>query len=142
MCGPYWLVGLFSFERHNIMDNSRGIPPNPNPPLPYQTAAAPERQPGTNTWYGDEQDYLTDQPEPGRITLRGWRRARTGGALECCCYDYVDEIPRDIGLAIVATVCCTILATPVILLCCLPLIFSMKKVSYTPLAHCIVVHYV
>lgn len=60
------------------------------------------------------------QPEPGRIALKKYWG--TG-------YWYADELPSWIRCITAATIIFSILATPLILLCCLPLLHYMKQVS-------------
>ena len=58
------------------------------------------------------------QPDPNRTVLY------TGYG-----YSYADQLPTCIRAAIISTVIFSILTTPIILLCCIPMIMKMKKVS-------------
>ena len=70
-------------------------------------------------------NYAIEQPDPGRIVLSGSRSKYTGMVR----YTYADQLPCMIQASIVCTVIFGILASPVTLLCCIPLILSMKTVS-------------
>ena len=62
------------------------------------------------------------QPDPNRKAICGY--------YECClCYCYADELPCCIALTVVFAVIFSILTTPLVLLCCVPMIQRMKKVS-------------
>ena len=65
------------------------------------------------------------QPDPERIAVCG---SNDNG---CLCYGYADELPRCIVLAVVFTVILSIFTTPLVLLCCVPIIRGMNKVSNT-----------
>ena len=62
------------------------------------------------------------QPDPER-------KAICGHYERCLCYWYADELPRCITLTVVFAVIFSILTTPLVLLCCVPMIQRMKKVS-------------
>ena len=61
------------------------------------------------------------QPDPER-------KAICGRYEHCLCYWYADELPRCITLAVVFAVILSILTTPLVLLCFVPMIRRMKKV--------------
>ena len=65
------------------------------------------------------------QPDPERIAVCG------NNDSGCLCYGYADELPRCIVLAVVFTVVLSIFTTPLVLLCCVPMIHGMNKVSNT-----------
>ena len=52
-------------------------------------------------------------------------------------YYYADELPGYIFLFKVLAVLCFVFATPLSLLCCLPIIFSLKKVWNTVNSVCV-----
>ena len=62
------------------------------------------------------------QPDPERKAICGHYKY-------CLCYWYADELPRCMVLAVVFAVILSILTTPLVLLCCVPMICRMKKVS-------------
>ena len=62
------------------------------------------------------------QPDPER-------KAICGHYEYCLCYWYADELPRCMVLAALFAVILSILTTPLILLCCVPMIHKMNKVS-------------
>ena len=62
------------------------------------------------------------QPDPER-------KAICGHYEYCLCYWYADELPRCMVLAVVFAVILSILTTPLVLLCCVPMIHKMNKVS-------------
>ena len=64
-----------------------------------------------------------EQPDPERQALSGLQRADRG-----INYTYADELSRKIILGIVLTVICSILTTPVALLCFIPMILHLKNV--------------
>ena len=62
------------------------------------------------------------QPDPERKAICGHN--------ECClCYWYADELPLCIVLAVVSAVIFSILTTPLVLLCFVPMIHRMNKVN-------------
>ena len=66
-------------------------------------------------------DPSIQQPDPER-------KAICGRYEYCLCYWYADELPRCITLAVVSAVILSILTTPLVLLCFVPMIRRMKKV--------------
>ena len=62
------------------------------------------------------------QPDPER-------KAICGHYEYCLCYWYADELPRCMVLAVVFAVILSILTTPLALLCFVPMIHKMNKVS-------------
>ena len=62
------------------------------------------------------------QPDPER-------KAICGHYEYCLCYWYADELPRCIALTVVFAVILSILTTPLVLLCCVPMIYRMSKVN-------------
>ena len=63
------------------------------------------------------------QPDPNRQALVG------ADTLEGIHYTYGNELPKKIILATVRAVICSILATPLVLICIIPLILNkLKKV--------------
>ena len=78
---------------------------------------------------GDEWEIFADvkQPDPERTAICGG-----GGENGCCfwlCYWYADELPRCIALAVIFAVILSIFTTPLVLLCFVPMIRRMVKVS-------------
>lgn len=78
---------------------------------------------------GDEWEIFADvkQPDPERTAICGG-----GGENDCCfwlCYWYADELPRCIALAVIFAVILSIFTTPLVLLCFVPMIRRMVKVS-------------
>ena len=65
------------------------------------------------------------QPDPNRQALFG---DPTVGRLGGIRYTYGDELPNKITLATVCAVICSILATPLVLICIIPMILKLKKV--------------
>ena len=62
------------------------------------------------------------QPDPERNVICG------NNDNGCLCYWYADELPCCTVLAVVSAVILSILTTPLILLCCVPMIQRMIKV--------------
>ena len=97
----------------------------------YATVVVPPKAPDTKEkWVGvcaADGSFNPDfrQPDPERIAVCG---SNDNG---CLCYGYADELPRCIVLAVVFTVILSILTTPLVLLCCVPIIHRMNKVSNT-----------
>jgi len=78
---------------------------------------------------GSQWEIFADvkQPDPERTTICGG-----GGENGCCfwlCYWYADELPRCIALAVIFAVILSIFTTPLVLLCFVPMIRRMVKVS-------------
>ena len=65
------------------------------------------------------------QPDPNRQALIGVATAAKLGGIR---YTYGDELPKKINQATVCAVVCSILATPLVLICIIPLILKLKKV--------------
>ena len=65
------------------------------------------------------------QPDPNRQALVG------ADTLEGVHYTYGNELPKKITQATVCTVICSILATPLTLICIIALILKLKKVCGT-----------
>ena len=65
------------------------------------------------------------QPDPNRSALVG------ADTLEGVHYTYGNELPKKITLATVCAVICSILATPLTLICIIALILKLKKVCGT-----------
>lgn len=65
-----------------------------------------------------------EQPDPDRTVVyvceNSW---------EMICYYYADQLPCCIAWTIIATIFFSIFTTPVILLCCIPMIYKMFKVK-------------
>ena len=66
-------------------------------------------------------DPSIQQPDPER-------KAICGHYEYCLCYWYADELPRCIVLTVVFAVIFSILTTPLVLLCFVPMIHKMVKV--------------
>jgi len=66
-----------------------------------------------------------EQPNPERQALSGFQRPDKG-----INYTYADELSRKINFGIVFTVICSILTTPVALLCFIPMILHLRKVCH------------
>jgi len=83
--------------------------------------------------YGDEEWVIVEgrrtidvnQPDPNRQALSG---VPTAGKLGGVCYTYGDELPKKITQATVCAVICSILGTPLSLICMIPMIRRLKKV--------------
>ena len=70
----------------------------------------------------------------GRLTLLKWQNAQSAGPT----YYYADDLPYAAKLYTVLSVFGSILSTPLVLLCCIPTIKSIKKVHiiyYTLIVH-------
>ena len=65
------------------------------------------------------------QPDSNRQALFG---VPAVGRLGGICYTYGDELPKKITQATVCAVICSILATPLVLICIIPMILRLKKV--------------
>ena len=65
------------------------------------------------------------QPDPNRQALFGVANAGRVGGIR---YTYGDELPNKITEATVCAVICSILATPLTLICIIPMILKLKKV--------------
>lgn len=65
------------------------------------------------------------QPDPNRQALFG---VATVGRLDGISYTYGDELPNKITQATVCAVICSILTTPLVLICIIPMILKLKKV--------------
>ena len=95
----------------------------------YTAVVVPPKAPNTKEkWVGvcaADGSFNTTfrQPDPERIAVCG---SNDNG---CLCYGYADELPRCIVLAVVFTVILSILTTPLLLLCCVPMIHGMNKVN-------------
>ena len=95
----------------------------------YTAVVVPPKAPDTKEkWVGvcaADGSFNTSfrQPDPERIAVCG---SNDNG---CLCYGYADELPRCIVLAVVFTVILSILTTPLLLLCCVPMIHGMNKVN-------------
>jgi hypothetical protein len=59
-----------------------------------------------------------------RVTLMAWNNYKTGTTT----YYYADELPCEVKLYTVLSVIGSIIATPLILLCCIPNLKSIKRV--------------
>ena len=68
------------------------------------------------------------QPDPERNAVCG------NNDNGCLCYWYADELPCCTVLAVVSAVILSILTTPLILLCCVPMIHRMIKVRLPSLS--------
>ena len=83
--------------------------------------------------YGDEKWVIVEghrtidvnQPDPNRQALSG---VPTAGKLGGVRYTYGDELPKKITQALVCAVICSILGTPLSLICMIPMIRKLKKV--------------
>ena len=64
-----------------------------------------------------------NQPDPNRQALYGFP-GKLGGVH----YTYGDELPKKITQATVGAVICSILGTPLTLICMIPMIRKLKKV--------------
>ena len=69
--------------------------------------------------------YNVTQPLPNRQALSG---VPIAGTLRRIRYTYGDDLPKKITQATVCAVICSILATPLTLLCIIPMILNLKKV--------------
>ena len=65
------------------------------------------------------------QPDPNRQALFGVANAGRLGGIR---YTYGDELPNKITEATVCAVICSILTTPLVLICIIPVILKLKKV--------------
>ena len=65
------------------------------------------------------------QPDPERQALSGSATAGIDGDVS---YTYGDELPKKMIQAIMCTVMCCVLATPLTLLCMIPMIHKIRKV--------------
>ena len=65
------------------------------------------------------------QPDPNRQALSG--KVPNSGELSIR-YTYGDELPKKITQATVCAVICSILATPLVLICIIPMILKLKEV--------------
>ena len=70
-------------------------------------------------------DENVTQPDSNRQALFGVPNAGRYGGIH---YTYGDELPKKITQATVCAVICSILATPLTLICIIPLILKLKKV--------------
>ena len=95
----------------------------------YTAVVLPPKAPNTKEkWVGvcaADGSFNTSfrQPDPERIAVCG------NNDNGCLCYGYADELPRCFVLAVVFTVILSILTTPLLLLCCVPMIHGMNKVN-------------
>ena len=64
------------------------------------------------------------QPDPERQALYGGENQ-----YGCPCYCYADQLPTCITCSLIFTVAMTILFTPLSLICCIPMIQHLQKVS-------------
>ena len=71
---------------------------------------------------GTINDNIT-QPDPDRQALSG---AYTVDGVR---YTYGDELPKKITQATVCAAICSVLATPLVLICIIPMILKLKKVG-------------
>ena len=65
------------------------------------------------------------QPDSNRQALFGVPAVGRLGGIR---YTYGDELPKKITQATVCAVICSILATPLVLICTIPMILKLKKV--------------
>ena len=72
-------------------------------------------------------DASIRQPDPERKALCGYILG--GSMCGCLCYWYDNELPSCIALTVVMAVILSILTTPLVLLCFIPMIHKMNKVS-------------
>ena len=72
-------------------------------------------------------DTSIRQPDPERNALCGYILG--GSVCGCLCYWYDNELPSCIALTVVMAVILSILTTPLVLLCFVPMIHKMNKVS-------------
>ena len=99
----------------------------------FTVVVVPPKAPNTKEkWVGvcaADGSFNTDfvQPDPERKVICG------NNDNGCLCYWYADELPRCVVLAVVFTVILSIFTTPLVLLCCVPMIHGMNKVSNTGL---------
>lgn len=95
----------------------------------YTAVVVPPKAPNTKEkWVGvcaADGSFNTSfrQPDPERTAVCG---SNDNG---CLCYGYADELPQCIVLAVVFTVILSIFTTPLLLLCCVPMIHGMNKVN-------------
>lgn len=85
---------------------------------------------GGEKWVIVEQFFRTtneniNQPDPNRQALFG---VPTAGKLDDVHYTYGDELPKKITQATVCAGICSILATPLALICIIPMILNLNKV--------------
>ena len=69
------------------------------------------------------------QPDPQRQALSGTATVNPSGTPISTQYTYSDELPTKIVQATLCAVMCSILATPLALICIIPMILRLKKVS-------------
>ena len=84
----------------------------------------------SHTSGGDLAVYPTGrEPDPERKAICS---NIYGGENDCCfyqCYWYADELSRCIALAVVFAIILSIFTTPLVLICFIPMIHRMRKVS-------------
>ena len=69
------------------------------------------------------------QPDPQRQALSGTATVNAFGNIIGVDYTYGDELPTKIVRATLCAVMCSIIATPLALICIIPMILRLKKVS-------------
>ena len=97
---------------------------HPVPVIVTQQPAAVARQ---EQWYSDGlfgRNYNIAQPDPGRMVLSG-SRSRYGFVR----YTYADQLPCLISCFITCAAIMVILGTPLSLICSIPAVIQLKKVS-------------
>ena len=96
---------------------------------PVRKAKVVKDELGGEKWVIVENNRTIDenvtQPDPNRQALFGVATAAKFGGIR---YTYSDELPKKITQATVCAVICSILATPLALICIIPMILKLKKV--------------
>ncbi len=91
--------------------------------VPPRAEGENERWVGVNR-FSRQIDINIQQPNQNRTVLQ----AGEGNGHNAIYYFYFDQLPSRIMWTIIATVYLSILTSPVILLCCIPMVMKMKRV--------------
>ena len=93
---------------------------------PAQKVKVVKDEYGEEKWvlFVDQRRFDVTQPDPNRQALSGAPAAGKLGVR----YTYGDELPNKIIQATVCAVICSILGTPLALICMIPMIRKLKKV--------------
>ena len=84
---------------------------------------------GSEKWALDGNKNIT-QPDPERQALSGTATVDQRGKPIRIHYTYGDELPTKIVQATLCAVLCSVIATPLALICIIPMILKFKKVWY------------
>ena len=93
---------------------------------------------GSEKWTLDGYKVIT-QPDPERQALSGTATIDQRGRPIRIQYIYGDELPAKIVQATLCAALCSVIATPLALICIIPMILKIKKVRYG-LLHTIVLY--